>query len=121
MMSLFTAKAQCTQTDALPTRPAAEKIVNEVKSVSAFTTATPVAQSASTASDIAEFGESVVKTALQYLGVRYRSGQSGPKGFDCSGFTSYVFKKANVALLRNSRSQFTQGTAGCQHERTAKG
>lgn len=54
-------------------------------------------------------GDSIVKTALQYLGVRYRRGMSGPKAFDCSGFTSYVFKKENIDILRTSRSQFTQG------------
>ena len=56
------------------------------------------------------FGESVVKTALQYLGARYRSGMSGPTAFDCSGFTSFVYGKENVSILRSSRSQFTQGT-----------
>ena len=30
-------------------------------------------------------------------------------GFDCSGFTSYVFKKENILLTHSSRSQFTQG------------
>lgn len=55
-------------------------------------------------------GEVVVKTAMQYLGVPYRSGKSSPKGFDCSGFTSFVFKKFSIDLNRDSRSQFTQGT-----------
>ena len=55
-------------------------------------------------------GEVIVKTAMQYLGVPYRSGKSSPKGFDCSGFTSYVFKQFSIALNRDSRSQFTQGT-----------
>ena len=55
-------------------------------------------------------GEIIVKTAMQYLGVPYRSGNSSPKGFDCSGFTSYVFKQFSVNLNRDSRSQFTQGT-----------
>lgn len=55
-------------------------------------------------------GETVVKTALQYLGTRYRRGQSNPKGFDCSGFTSYVYKQLNVPITRSSRSQFCEGT-----------
>lgn len=55
-------------------------------------------------------GDSIVKTALQYLGTRYRRGQSGPNGFDCSGFTSYVYGKENIRINRSSRSQFTQGT-----------
>lgn len=55
-------------------------------------------------------GETIVKTALQYLGTKYRSGRSGPGGFDCSGLTSYVYKLNNVHLTRSSRSQFTEGT-----------
>ncbi len=55
-------------------------------------------------------GEVIVKTAMQYLGVPYRSGNSSPKGFDCSGFTSYVYKQFSIALNRDSRSQYTQGT-----------
>lgn len=54
--------------------------------------------------------QSVVQTALQYLGASYRSGMSGPYAFDCSGFTSYVYRKQNVSILRSSRSQYTQGT-----------
>ena len=38
------------------------------------------------------------------------SGRMNPKvGFDCSGFTTYVFKKENIQLTRSSRSQFTEG------------
>lgn len=55
-------------------------------------------------------GEVIVKTAMQYLGVPYRKGKSSPKGFDCSGFTSYVFNQFSIALNRDSRSQYTQGT-----------
>lgn len=51
----------------------------------------------------------LLNTAYSYLGVRYRSGQSGPDGFDCSGFTSFVYKQNNLSLTRSSRSQFTEG------------
>lgn len=55
-------------------------------------------------------GEVIVKTAMRYIGVPYRSGNSSPKGFDCSGFTSYVYKQFSIFLNRDSRSQYTQGT-----------
>lgn len=55
-------------------------------------------------------GEVIVKTAMRYIGVPYRSGNSSPKGFDCSGFTSYVYKQFSISLNRDSRSQYTQGT-----------
>lgn len=47
--------------------------------------------------------------AAKFLGTRYRLGSSGPKAFDCSGFTSYVFRNFGIDLLRTSRAQYTQG------------
>ncbi len=47
--------------------------------------------------------------AFQFRGVRYRSGAAGPKGFDCSGFTSYVFKKFGYNLNRTSGGQIYDG------------
>ena len=56
-------------------------------------------------------GDRIISNALRYLGTRYRRGTAGPKTFDCSGFTSFLFKKENISLSRSSRSQYTQGTA----------
>ncbi len=53
--------------------------------------------------------DNLINTAMRFLGVPYRSGQSSPSGFDCSGFTSYVFKQQNIQLTRSSRSQYTEG------------
>jgi cell wall-associated NlpC family hydrolase len=39
-------------------------------------------------------GKKVVKIAARYKGRPYRWGASGPSAFDCSGFTSYVARKA---------------------------
>lgn len=56
-------------------------------------------------------GNMIVQRAMKYIGVPYRSGRMNPKvGFDCSGFTSYVFKKENISLTHSSRSQFSEGT-----------
>ena len=60
-----------------------------------------------------EEGHPIVKRMINYaasfLGTRYKLGASGPKAFDCSGFTSYVFKKFGITLSRTSRAQFLQG------------
>lgn len=110
MMSFFTANAQDIMPEALPTRPTAERIVIEVAPVSASFQSESAQTVESSVSYNASFGENVVQTALQYLGASYRLGTSGPTVFDCSGFTSYVYRKQNVSILRTSRSQFTQGT-----------
>ncbi len=51
----------------------------------------------------------VVEYARKYKGVRYRYGGTNPFGFDCSGFTSYVFKKIDIFLPRNTRAQAEVG------------
>ena len=57
-------------------------------------------------------GEAVVEYAKQYLGYRYVSGGASPStGFDCSGFTSYVYKNFGVTLSRTSRGQINNGVA----------
>lgn len=49
------------------------------------------------------------KVINSVLGVPYVYGGSTTKGFDCSGFTGYVYKQLGVDLPRDSRSQFTVG------------
>jgi cell wall-associated NlpC family hydrolase len=51
------------------------------------------------------FTHPVVALAKQYLGKPYRSGGKGPKGFDCSGFTSFVFRQFGVELPPSSHEQ----------------
>jgi cell wall-associated NlpC family hydrolase len=50
-------------------------------------------------------GSAIVSKAYEYLGVPYRSGGASPDGFDCSGFTSYVFAQFGISLSRASGSQ----------------
>lgn len=56
-------------------------------------------------------GDQVVATAERYLGRPYRSGSKGPKAFDCSGFTSYVYKTLNIRLNNCSQAQYKEGIA----------
>lgn len=54
-------------------------------------------------------GGSIIDIAAQFVGVPYVSGGSTPSGFDCSGFTSYVFAKAGISLPRTSGAQRNAG------------
>lgn len=53
--------------------------------------------------------DQLLSCAYSFRGTPYRSGSSSPRGFDCSGFTSYVFKQVGVSLGRSSRDQVKNG------------
>ena len=57
-------------------------------------------------------GSAIVATAKKYLGYKYTYGGSSPStGFDCSGFTSYVFKQHGISLSRTAAGQYSNGVA----------
>ena len=51
----------------------------------------------------------LVAIAKRYLGARYVWGAEGPNTFDCSGFTTYVYRQVGVLLPRMSRDQIRAG------------
>lgn len=53
----------------------------------------------------------IISTSKSLIGVPYVWGGTTPSGFDCSGFTGYVFAKNGITLPRNSADQYSKGTA----------
>ena len=64
-----------------------------------------------TASDTASSasGSSIVDTAMQHLGTRYVYGGASPSGFDCSGFTMYIYKQFGYSLPHTATGQWQSG------------
>ena len=70
--------------------------------------ARPVSNSKSVKAAIS--GSAVIAEASKYVGVPYVLGGSTPSGFDCSGFTSYVYGQLGVSLPRTSGAYYNVGT-----------
>ncbi len=54
-------------------------------------------------------GEEIVAFAKKYKGTKYKYGGTTPKGFDCSGYTYYVYKHFDVDLPHQSGLQEKEG------------
>ena len=55
-----------------------------------------------------ELVDDLLDYAKTFIGVPYRLGASGPELFDCSGFTSYVYREFGYNLPHNSVMQFKE-------------
>lgn len=49
--------------------------------------------------------------ANKHIGKPYSRGSKGPRAFDCSGFSSYVYRQFGINLSPSSKAQFLQGTS----------
>ena len=53
--------------------------------------------------------DSMISFAKNFMGLKYRYGNNTPAGFDCSGFTGYVFSQFGYKLGRSSSDQYKDG------------
>ncbi|MDE7346990.1 MAG: C40 family peptidase [Muribaculaceae bacterium] len=51
----------------------------------------------------------LLSEARSHMGKRYARGSKGPSAFDCSGFSSYVYRQFGYKLSPSSRDQYNQG------------
>lgn len=68
------------------------------------------AKTQTTTTSVAGSGASVVAKAQSYIGSKYVYGGMSPSGFDCSGFTSYIYKQFGISLNRTAAGQYSNGT-----------
>ncbi|WP_055105438.1 C40 family peptidase [Paenibacillus ihumii] len=80
------------------------------KTLTAAATSLAILFTIGTASAYADSSTTLNKTVNAVYGTPYKLGGTTTNGFDCSGFTSYVFKKMGVKLPRVSSAQYKQGT-----------
>ena len=88
-------------------RPApAEEAVRERTS----STRSTVSRTTTRSAPVAQSSSEVVNIARTLLGIPYVYGGETPAGFDCSGFTQYVFGKAGVSIPRTASAQQSAAT-----------
>jgi peptidoglycan DL-endopeptidase CwlO len=98
-------QAQARSTQAEPAEEEPQALVQEAPAEAAETAEAPAADVPD-----ARYG-GVVGIAMQYLGVPYKWGGADPStGFDCSGFSMYVYAKVGVSLPHHAATQFGMGT-----------
>lgn len=87
----------------------------KVKKVAATTTKSTKKLVASRGTIVApvssEKAQEIIDYGKQFMGVKYIFGGASPNGFDCSGFTMYVFSKFGIDLPHSARSQAVLGAA----------
>ena len=67
--------------------------------------------STSNSSENLEIASQIVSYAKEFLGVPYVYGGASPSGFDCSGFTMYVFDHFGISMRHGAQAQAKLGTA----------
>ena len=80
------------------------------KTLLAMQSANPMVALANRGQALDRDAQAIVALAKQYLGVPYVWAGQGPSGFDCSGFTYYVFGQFNIDLPRMADEQFNAGS-----------
>jgi cell wall-associated NlpC family hydrolase len=82
---------------------------NLASSVSAKVTIKVVAAAKTSSASVSGKRAKVIALARSLSGRPYSFGAAGPRAFDCSGFTQYVFRKVGVKLPHQANAQKNRG------------
>lgn len=95
-----------------PVRPAPQVQPQRSQAASRSQERSPAPAAAPTRAAVpqAVAGNAVLEIASRYVGVPYVHGGASPSGFDCSGFTQYVYRQLGISLPRTSGGQKAAGT-----------
>lgn len=97
---------------ALAGAPAAGGFASPARTSGGFAAATPAAPARDSVTlSAAQVADLIIDEAYKHIGTPYRYGARGPKAFDCSGFTSYVYRQLGINLSHSSRDQAHDGRA----------
>ena len=92
-------------------KPKADPVALAESSRSDSSGPSPVSRSTTRYSNPAQSSSGVVNIARGLLGIPYVYGGESPSGFDCSGFTQYVFGKAGISIPRTASAQQNAATS----------
>ena len=97
---------------ALAGAPAAGGFASPARTSGGFAAATPAAPARDSVTlSAAQVADLIIDEAYKHIGTPYRYGARGPKAFDCSGFTSYVYRQLGINLSHSSKDQAHDGRA----------
>jgi len=107
MPALALATAALTSSAVLmaPTTAGAAPLAPAAAALTTTTTSVTSAQTSAQAAALARAG-AVLRTAASLKGRPYHYGATGPRAFDCSGYTKYVFARNGIALPRTAQQQY---------------
>lgn len=84
--------------------------VTNISETKTTTNTETTSKQTTTTSKTSSKGSEIVALAKKYVGSRYVYGGSSPSGFDCSGFTMYLYKQFGVSLPHSATAQSKKGT-----------